>query len=365
MRGSRNTRSPDRRRRRLLAAAAGQPISSFSIALLVASGLLAVIALASVMFGWPLTASAVQRYAPLEQDDGAGNEQFAQGCPDGFVVDFAGLPAGTILGEQYASLGLHISAVANGGDEFPDNAIVFDSDAPPTHDPDLAVSVGSIAILAKNLNDQNGDGLVDAPDENDSGGKQIYGFDQAVFIGSFLFIDKDHCTPDKAIAYDSDGNAIKQVAIPLSTDGSVQTIVVDADNVSGFEIVYRDSAGLTGIEVCPPEATPTPSPSPSPTASPALAPTASPALAPTASPTPAPTASPTPAPTPSPAVAPTPSPALPSVPTPAALVEAFPPTGGTAGSGSSGAATLLLGGALALFAVAICDIARRCRRGTA
>jgi hypothetical protein len=221
------------------------------------------------------------------------------------VIDFAGLPAGTVLAEQYSGLGVHISAVANGAG-FPNAGIVFDSNAPPTHDPDLAVGAGAIAILAKDLNDVGGDGLVDNPDENDFGGKQVYAFDEPVHIGSFLFIDKDHGTPDRAIAYDALNSVIKEAAIPVAGDGSVQTINVDADNVSRLEIVYRDSGGLTGIEVgcsAPPTPSPSPSPTPSPTASatPEPTPTATPVLIlpGTATPesTPTVTASPTPTPT--------------------------------------------------------------------
>ena len=164
-------------------------------------------------------------------------------CTSDFVIDFAGLPHGTILGEQYADRGVHITAVGTNG---PDAAIVFDSNRPPTHDPDLAVDVGNIAILARNLNGSGSDGIVNDPDENNFGGNQIYSFDQPVSIGSFLFIDKDHGTPDKAIAYDASNDVIKQVLIPVSTNGSVQEINVAADNVSRLEIVYRDSGGSQG-----------------------------------------------------------------------------------------------------------------------
>ena len=51
-------------------------------------------------------------------------------CPPGSFLDFAGLPAGTILGEQYAAQGVHISAVAN--QDFPDALIVFDSNSTDT-----------------------------------------------------------------------------------------------------------------------------------------------------------------------------------------------------------------------------------------
>ncbi len=198
-----------------------------------------------------LAIASLTSAAPGEVSAGAPGQ-----CTSDFVIDFAGLPHGAILGEQYASKGVHITAVGTNG---PDAAIVFDSNRPPTHDPDLAVDVGNIAILARNLTGSGSDGIVNDPDENNFGGKQVYSFDQPVSIGSFLFIDKDHGTPDKALAYDASNNVIKQVLIPVSTNGSVQEINVNADNVRRLEIVYRDSGGLTGIEVnCPngPSATP-------------------------------------------------------------------------------------------------------------
>src|SRR3972149_5595891 len=118
----------------------------------------------------------------------------AGGCPSEFTIDFAGLPAGTIIAEQYAGFGVHISGIANGG--FPDALIVFDTNAPPTHDPDLAVGIGNIAIFPTNLTDENGDGLGDDPDENNFGGTATFAFDQAVTIGSVLWVDKDHGNPN-------------------------------------------------------------------------------------------------------------------------------------------------------------------------
>jgi hypothetical protein len=194
-------------------------------------------------------------------------------CPAQFTLDFNNLPAGTILSEQHAGFGVHISAVANGG--HPDALIVFDTNAPPTHDPDLAVDIGNIAILAENVDDQNGDGLVDDPDENNFGGKVTFTFDQDVSIGSFVFVDHDHQPADYAAAYDASGNLITKVMIPVAGNGSVQEIAVNVDGVRRFELVYRDSAGFTGIEVeCQqPGGTPTATPAggggPTPTATPA------------------------------------------------------------------------------------------------
>ena len=230
-------------------------------------------------------------------------------CPtQGFVLDFSTLPPGTILGEQFASLGVHISGIANR--DFPDAVVLFDSNAPPTHDPDLFVHLGNIALLPLNLTDGNHDGLVDDPDENNYGGKQIYTFDQPVHIGSFLFIDKDHGTPDHAFAYDAGGNLIKTALIPVAGNGSVQEIEVNADNVSKLVIDYRDSAALTQIEVnCVPGPTGTPTATPT---GPAETPTATPTATATPSeetetPT-GPAETPTPTPTETGAETPTPTP---------------------------------------------------------
>src|SRR5437870_6194339 len=226
-----------------------------------------------------------------ENGEGEGPSVEPGACPaPGFVIDFAGLPAGTILGEQYASRGVHIAGIANR--DFPNAVVLFDSDAPPTHDPDLHVNLGNIALLPLNLTDSNHDGLVDDPDENNYGGKQIYTFDQPVHVGSFLFIDKDHGTPDHAFAYDAGGNLITTALIPVAGNGSVQRIEVNADNVSKLVIDYRDSAALTQIEVnCVPgpSGTPTPTPTETPTAE-----TPTPTPTPTETPTATPTATETP-----------------------------------------------------------------------
>src|SRR6059036_2657607 len=56
----------------------------------------------------------------------ANHSASAVDCANGYVLDFAGLPAGTILGEQYASLGVHISGRTSRTD-LPDAVVVFDS----------------------------------------------------------------------------------------------------------------------------------------------------------------------------------------------------------------------------------------------
>ena len=170
------------------------------------------------------------------------------------VLDFAGLPAGTLLNEQYAADGIHISAIANEG--RPNQLIVFDSNASGTPDPDLEAGIGNLAIIPEHLDDGNGDGLVDVPNDSIRGGKQIYTFDQDRTVGSFVIVDIDHGDPDShhARAFDADGNLIVKVPIIIGADGNVQTVNVNATGVRRLEITYRDSAGVTAIELgCPPE----------------------------------------------------------------------------------------------------------------
>jgi hypothetical protein len=183
---------------------------------------------------------------------------------------------------------------------------------------------------------------VDDADENNYGGKQIYVFDYPVHIGSFLFIDKDHGTPDRAIAYGASNNIITQVPIQVAGNGSVQRINVDAGDVTRLIIDYRDSGGLTGIEVCPqpaetPDPTPAVAPSPKPSATPSASSTALPVqpAAPTSSP---------------------------SSPAPAVLAAALPATGGRPGAAAPFTTEVgVAGGALATFVIGIAAIARRHR----
>jgi hypothetical protein len=283
------------------------------------------------------------------------NRPASAACQGNFTINFGGLAHGAVVHDQYSAQGVQVSVQANEG--FPDAIIVFDTNRPATHDPDLAVNIGNIAILAKNLTDSNSDGLVDDPDENNFGGKVTFTFDQDVNIGSFVFVDHDHQPADFAAAYDASGSLIKKVFIPIAGNGSVQTVNVGADGVRRFELVYRDSGGFTGIEVmCPSAATPTGTPAGGgATATPAGA-TATPvAGGGQSTPTPRPTAA---AATPTPAVQAVSATSTPAATAPSAVAAAvsrpsaaqgLPVTGGPPSDGglASTASVLTLAGILA------------------
>jgi hypothetical protein len=131
------------------------------------------------------------------------------------------------------------------------------------------VDIGNLAIIPENARDANNNGIVDNPSDSIRGGKQIYRFDDPVKVISFKFVDKDSGNPGAATAYNSSGGVVKTVSITNSTDGSIQTFFMNAENVSRLEITYRDSGGVTDIVIdCPGGGTVTPSPTPPPTPSP-------------------------------------------------------------------------------------------------
>jgi hypothetical protein len=115
----------------------------------------------------------------------------------------------------------------------------------------MEVDIGNLAIIPEHLVDANGDGLVDDPNNTEEGGVQIYQFDQPRIVRSFVIVEIDHGVQasQQAFAFDAAGNLIKQVPILILPQGSVQTVQVDASGVSRLEIRYRDSAGVTDIDL--------------------------------------------------------------------------------------------------------------------
>src|SRR3990170_4354722 len=107
------------------------------------------------------------------------------------VLNFAGLPHGTILGEQFAAAGIHISGDAIQSSQ-PDALVVFDSNTHHRPDTgDIEVGIGNLAVIPNTIADDNGDGLVDDFRDSFAGGTQIYTFDQDVTIKSFGVVEKD------------------------------------------------------------------------------------------------------------------------------------------------------------------------------
>ncbi|MGQ0791632.1 MAG: hypothetical protein ACT4NJ_05325 [Nitrosopumilaceae archaeon] len=204
-------------------------------------------------------------------------------CEDLFL-SFTQFPHGTILGntEGFPNAvipGVTITAVANthsGGGK--NAAIIFDGDTPgdndesPTPDPDLRADGNQadennldgrcpncagkhIVIIAENTAGGS-DGIVNSPDDNAQGGTQTWVFDEPWFVNSFDFVDYDNTERNgEARAYNNpqcSGTPVATAVIkasPNGGDGSVQTIFLNANNVRCLQFEYKDSGGVTNVDL--------------------------------------------------------------------------------------------------------------------
>jgi hypothetical protein len=250
-------------------------------------------------------------------------------APIDFGTDADGntLPAGTLVNEQWSAWGVHVTAESDSSRK-PDQAILFDSANPSGNDSDLGTpnedfggpgvgnggeagtagenteAQGMLLILPEDVNDSNGDGLVDDPNDARAGGFMTFTFDQPYRVDTVQLVDMDGGEWDNTVkVFDMDGNLIDYLNFAPLGDNSYQEARIDAMNVGQLSFELAGSGAISAIVFCEdyvaedpttePTATPTEVP---PTATPTeVPPTATPTEEPaTAAPTEVPpTATPT------------------------------------------------------------------------
>ncbi len=209
-------------------------------------------------------------------------------------MDFSDLLAGTVLNSQIP--GVVIWAQNNRADH-PNSAIIFDSDYPSGGDLDLgtpnqdfdgpglgaggrigqpganSLELGNLLILAENNVDANGDGLIDDPDDEGSGGKIFVQFDQPQAVDAFRVVDVDGGETGGYIrSYDTTGALMSTVPIFSQGDNAVQLVSVHKLGVHRLEIELVGAGGIHTISTCQPLLAPTPTftPTPQPTSTPVV-----------------------------------------------------------------------------------------------
>ena len=168
----------------------------------------------------------------------------------------APLPAGTIVDDEYAALGLSIMS----HDQSHKPAMIFDSANPTGGDNDLGtpgyhatntVNLGNVLIISE-------DGDQNDPDDNRYGGTLKFTFDDPVYIDTISLLDIDSSERGGAVITVVHAGGTVTIPIPALGDNSVQTLDVNVADVirmdvrlcsSGAvtELVYRDTPeGLYG-----------------------------------------------------------------------------------------------------------------------
>ncbi len=166
---------------------------------------------------------------------------------DDCILSHDNLQHGEFISNQYAARGIHIFGDAN--NHF-DTLIVFNTYSTGTPDPDLEVDLGNILILPNSIADNDNNGLADSPNDWAGGGKQIYVFDNARNVQSFVFVDNDQQVTGLATAYDALNNVIGTAIIPITANGGFVTVNMNVSGVRRLEIQYNGSGGVGEIIFC-------------------------------------------------------------------------------------------------------------------
>ncbi len=196
--------------------------------------------------------------------------QTAHGDPEcemlsfNYAPDSTTLPAGTMVDDEWASVGMNVSARSNRTNGT-DQAILFDSGNPTGGDPDLQTpgyganndtALGNLLILAEDLVDSNNDMLVDDPDDDELGGTITFRFDRPVTACALGLIDLDKGGIGSRIRFYDAGNAqIDDLALPSLGDNSFQEVDFFIEEVSRIEVDFVSSGGIPFLRVIPCPAT--------------------------------------------------------------------------------------------------------------
>lgn len=195
---------------------------------------------------------------------------------DATIIDFNGLPAGTVVAGQDPS---GIMLVGDFYDEFtlgcvnngggPPSIVIFNSEVPTGGDADLGTphqdfggpgvgrggeegrpgennrSFGHLAIIAENTFDGDSDNLVDDPDDEAYGGVFIFEFTKVVIVRRVVLIDIDCDETAEVRLYGGEGLIATLHASPLGSN-SVQTL--DGSGYLGVQRmeVELSSSGAVG-----------------------------------------------------------------------------------------------------------------------
>lgn len=206
-----------------------------------------------------------------------------------FVIDFDGLPAGTIATELSAGAGVSGSlpgsiAVTGFSSAFGPGVnpvVIFDSANPTGGDLDLGtpsflyggpgvggagatndIALGNVAIIAENLIDGNGDDLIDVPDDADLLGSYMeFDFSGAgtgkgngkkastVTVTSLTFVDVEAEQGEAGTFVELSGPGLPTnlIAIPPTGDNGVATITgISLAGVDRMRVNFNGSGAFAG-----------------------------------------------------------------------------------------------------------------------
>ncbi len=201
------------------------------------------------------------------------------------TIDFEGLPAGTIVSNVTASGGSVVDVMATNPNfaAGTNAAVIFDSANPTGQDPDLGTpnqnfggpgvgsagvggpfvnntALGNLLIVAEDLVNNNGDDLVDDPDDVDAVGSMInFGFTGVgvgtVSVSSITLIDVESDEPEAIVEFfDAAMVSLGSVSLPIVGDNGVAVVALDSGpGVAFMDVVLNGSGAIDNIVFTPDE----------------------------------------------------------------------------------------------------------------
>ncbi|WP_299041449.1 tandem-95 repeat protein [uncultured Tateyamaria sp.] len=149
-------------------------------------------------------------------------------------IDFNNLAAGTVVDNEFSAQGVTISA--QGGSN---QAMIFDTAHPTGGDNDLETSNLNGALIISE------DGDSSDPDDNGSGGRINFDFDDPSSINRLTFLDIEEGA--RVWFYDAEGHLIESVDVH-ATDNNGQSIVdFDVDGVSRMQVQLHGSGAIDNL----------------------------------------------------------------------------------------------------------------------
>ncbi|MEP6065164.1 MAG: SdrD B-like domain-containing protein, partial [Paracoccaceae bacterium] len=167
--------------------------------------------------------------------------------PDGLVcLDFEGLAAGTVIGNQFDGVTISAQRDGEGGSNSssPNDAMIFDGANPTGGDTDLTASGDNVLIISED-NDSND------PDDNRDGGTIWFKFDLPATISSINVLDAEEGGVIRLL--NENGQLIQEITIPSGLDGGIQTINIGVDGVAQIDLTLNGSGAIDDLKYVPGE----------------------------------------------------------------------------------------------------------------
>jgi hypothetical protein len=180
------------------------------------------------------------------------------------IIDFESLPAGYIVTSADLPAGVTIDTT-NNTPGHPDAAIIFDSSCPggcTGGDGDLRTpgagvgndtAQGKVLIIAEDVVDVGGDGLVDDPDDEQNGGVVSFTFDQPHKVISVRVIDIEAMGefPSEILIENADGSTQTVVYLELGNNSAQTVLVPSPQPATVINFVFKGTGAIDDLEIIP------------------------------------------------------------------------------------------------------------------